>query len=106
MTKERLFFRTFEKSSLKQQAGLKPLACRRQQLAHFGDGWLTSCMTRACLRIAFNNMNKSRVSSAKAPHCESRQEYWRTGYAFRRITEANGHEISTLKKTPHGNSNS
>jgi hypothetical protein len=39
-----------------------------------------------CMRIAFNNMNKRRVSSAKAALMNMGQEFWRTSRAICRIT--------------------
>jgi hypothetical protein len=41
------------------------LAGESKGFAHFRGGGLANCVTRSCLRIAFNNMNKNLVSSAK-----------------------------------------
>ena len=40
-----------------------------------------------CMRIAFNNMHKNWVSSAKAALINMGHEFWRTSGAICRITE-------------------
>lgn len=37
------------------------LVAESKAFAHFRGGWLANCVTRGCLRIAFNYMNKNRV---------------------------------------------
>jgi hypothetical protein len=61
------------------------LAGESKGFARFRGGWPANCVTRSCLRIAFNNMNKNRVSSAKTAVMTVGQGFWRTSGALRRI---------------------
>ena len=58
-----------------------------QGFLQFGGSWHATCKNPVCMRIAFNNMHKSWVSSAKAALINMGHEFWRTSGAICRITE-------------------
>ena len=82
---ERLFFRSFPISSLAPQVAAKPFPYETQHLPHVEGSWPVS-VTRVYMRIAFKNMNKSPVLSARKALANVGQEFWRTSGAIRRIT--------------------
>ena len=59
-------FRTFQNSSLTLRVTSQALSIEAQYLLHLEGSWRASCVTRVCMRVAFNNTNKNRGLCAGA----------------------------------------
>ena len=96
--KERLVFRMFENSSLTPHVVSKQLSYVAQRLLHSRDDWPASCISQASVANRLKRNEPRPSLNQDSGRRQNEKEFWRSSGAIRRITGANGHGISTLKK--------